>query len=212
MNKFMEMSDQYLIDTYFPNVYQKTVFSIDFQRIRDKEISVLSFDVDDTIVPLEGYAIDKATVTFFERLKFYGFFIWLISNNIDDKRVSHFAARLGVPYIANAKKPRVAPFYEIITQYQREHEGIVLQPEQMAHIGNSMLSDVACGNIFGATTCLVRNVGKLSKAIRMIHPEEKKLQKALEMRGIWRKHHLQESHDQYYQLNERPRCAEYQKY
>ena len=70
----------------------------------------------------------------------------------------------------------------------------------MMHTGNSILSDVASGNVFGATTCLVRNTGKLSRVVRIVRPKERELCHELERRGLWRKHHFSVKGDQYYQL------------
>ena len=203
MSKFKEMTDQYLRDTYVPDVYQKTVFSIDFERLWQHGIRMLSFDVDDTIVPLEGFSLDKATVTFFEKLKTRGFSVYLVSNNLIEKRIELFAERLRLPYIAHAKKPSLAAFNEIRALHQLK-TGAAIEPGQMAHIGNSLLSDVGSGKTFGALTCLVRNIGNLTRIIKIVRPEERELRHELEKRGIWVKHHQNVRHDQYYQLGELP--------
>ena len=203
MSKFEEMSSQYLRETYVPNVYQKTIFSIDYSRLQEAGIKLISFDIDDTIVALEGNSIDKATVTLFEKLKMMGFFLVIISNNISDKRVKHFSEQLGIDGIANADKPSLDCFRMILDKYEKKYNERIT-PANMAHIGNSILSDVASGNTFGVTTCLVRNVGNLIKIIKIVRPAEKELQNELKKRGIWVKHHQNERHDQYYQLGELP--------
>ena len=203
MNKFEEMSSQYLRETYVPDVYQKTIFSIDFSRLQEAGIKLISFDIDDTIVALEGHSIDKATVTLFEKLKMMGFSLVMISNNVSESRVLHFSKKLGIDGIANADKPSLDCFRTIIDRYEKTHNEKIT-PREMAHIGNSLLSDVASGNTFGVTTCLVRNVGNLIKVIKIVRPAERELRDVLEKRGIWVKHHQNERHDQYYQLGELP--------
>lgn len=204
MSKFEEMSDQYLRETYVPDVYQKTIFSIDYLRLKEAGIRILTFDMDDTIKALEGNDVDKATVTLFEKLKAMGFVIAVISNNTSEKRVARIAERLGVEGIHHAEKPSLDCFREIVANYNRKHIIQKITPKEMAHIGNSLLSDVASGNAFGTTTCLVRNIGALVRVIKLVRPDEKELQHELEKRGIWVKHHQQAHHDQYYQLGERP--------
>ena len=207
MNKFEEMSSQYLRETYVPDVYQKTIFSIEYSRLKEAGIKLISFDIDDTIVALEGNSIDKATITLFEKLKMMGFSLVMISNNISSKRVQHFSEKLGIDGIARAEKPSVECFRTIIDKYEKTNHANIT-PANMAHIGNSLLSDIASGNTFGVTTCLVRNVGNLIKVYKIFRPAERELRAELKARGIWVKHHQKERHDQYYQLGE---CPAYRK-
>ncbi|MCI8537529.1 MAG: hypothetical protein HFF18_02565 [Oscillospiraceae bacterium] len=79
----------------------------------------------------------------------------------------------------------------------------------MAHVGNSQINDVAGGNAFGITTCLVRRAGKVTKVVNAaekigLPTEGQKLRKELKKRGLWRKHHKENKGDQYYQLGEVP--------
>lgn len=100
-----------------------------------------------------------------------------------------------------AGKPRTDSLQQILDAYYHLH-GETIIPRQMMHTGNSILSDVASGNVFGATTCLVRNIGKLGRVIRIVRPKERELCHELERRGLWRKHHVRVKGDQYYQLGE----------
>ena len=78
----------------------------------------------------------------------------------------------------------------------------------MAHIGNSMRDDILGGNRFGITTCLVRINGYVMKVvkgvgIRLGVPTKGQLiRERLLEHNLWRKHHLIERGDQYYQLGE----------
>lgn len=203
MNRFTTMSDDYLRKTYVPDIYQKNICAIDYQRLKNAGIKVISFDIDDTIAGLEDFNPPKTTVTLFEQLKLMGFELVLLSNTKFDSRAERFGTRLGVEYIAHAHKPRITGLEEVQSRYLQKH-GIPLQKSQMAHIGNSIMSDVGSGNTFGVITGLVRNEGNLIKVSKLVITEGKALRHELKKRGIWRKHHKYQHHDQYYQLGELP--------
>lgn len=203
MNPFKTMSDEYLRKTYVPDIYQKDVFAIKYKKLLDAGIKFLSFDIDDTIAAMENATPPKAATTLFENLKNMGFELMLLTNN-RDSRAAVFAKKLGIPgqYIARAEKPAAGHFAEM----QRM---CGLEKSQMAHVGNSITDDVAGGNVFGITTCLVRRVGNLTWwggkiALLVGQNEGHELREELKKRGIWHKHHQYEDGDQYYQLGEEP--------
>ena len=167
MKHYHEMTNLYLREVYVPDVYQKSIFTVDYERLWGCGIRLLTFDVDDTIVPLERHTVDKMTVALFEKLKMMGFTIYLISNNHSEHRIQSISKRLGVPAISAAGKPRTDSLQQILDAYYQLY-GETIIPKQMMHTGNSILSDVASGNVFGATTCLVRNIGKLGRVIRIV--------------------------------------------
>lgn len=199
MSKFKDMSDDYLRRNYVPAVYQPSIYAIDYQKLKDAGIKLISFDLDDTIADLIASDPPKAAITLFEDLKRMGFELMLLSNSWD-ARVGNFADKLGISgnYIPRAEKP-------LTTHFQTMQDRFGVEKGQMAHIGNSMLDDVAGGNVFGVTTCLVRRAGVTGRIIAgkpVKKTEGQKLRKILTERGIWRKHHLQDEGDQYYQLGE----------
>lgn len=205
MNQYKTMTDEYLRKTYVPDVYQKSIFSIDYQQLKNAGIKLISFDIDDTIVPIEKQKPTKAAITLFDQLKLMGFEIFLVSNANDD-RVQHFGDLLNVSCISKASKPHIDSF-EQIRQMYTEMNNTDIYPAEMAHVGNSMIKDVATGNTYGVTTCLVRDVGKIPTTGRKLNPfktEGEQLRKVLLERGIWRKHHLKAPNDQYYQLEDTP--------
>lgn len=203
MNQYKTMSDEYLRKTYVPDVYQKSIFSIDYTQLKNAGIKLISFDIDGTIAPITQHSPEIAVVTLFEKLKFMGFEIFLLSN-ANDNRVKRFAKKLKVDGVARAEKPYISGFEAIQNMYKEKCD-IEIAPEQIAHVGNHIIKDVGFGNTFGVTTCLVRNIGKIVHPKSMLNPkksERQKLREVLLKRGIWRKHHLNAPDDQYYQLEE----------
>ena len=195
MSKFEDMSDDYLKRNYVPDVYQPSIYAIDYEKLKAHGIKVISFDIDDTISPLEDRGEPpKIAITKFEDLKKMGFDLILLTN-AGKSRGELFAKALGVPYIVRAEKPSTAHFEKILDRFG-------IEKNQMAHVGNSMTSDVAGGNAFGVTTCMVRKMGKAATLYRGEGPQ---IRKVMKERNIWRKHHKYEKGDQYYQLGETPK-------
>lgn len=201
MSKFKDMPDDYLRHNYVPDVYQPSIYKIDYQKLKDAGIKLLSFDIDDTIADLVELNPPKEAKTLFEHLKAMGFDVMLLSNALDN-RAANFAKKLGIEgkYIARAEKP-------LISHFSKLQETYGLEKSQMAHIGNSIMDDVAGGNVFGITTCLVRRAGVIAglpQKVPGVETTGQKLRKELKKRGIWRKHHKYYDGDQYYQLGETP--------
>lgn len=202
MSKFKDMSDDYLRHNYVPRVYQPSIYKIDYQKLWDAGIRFLSFDIDDTIADLIDPNPPKEAKTLFEHLKAAGFKVMLLSNTWDE-RAANFAKKLGIEgeYIPRAEKP-------LVSHFAKMQELCGLDKSQMAHIGNSLMDDIAGGNVFGITTCLVRRAGitsGLPQKIPGVQTRGQKLRKELKKRGFWRKHHKYVEGDQYYQLGETPK-------
>lgn len=205
MSNYGHMSDDYLKKMYVPDVYQPSIHTIDFAKLREHGITVISFDIDDTIAPsLVLNGPPKSTIVKFAEFKEMGFKTILLTNNPRKGRAKHYEEVLGIPCIRKAQKPGTANFEKIQAIFN-------VEKEQMAHVGNSMTRDVAGGNSFGITTCLVRDMGMAAEIGNEIRGDlgfkssGQKLRKVMLKRNIWRKHHKYEDGDQYYQLGETPK-------
>ena len=200
--------------TYVPDVYQEDIYRIDYARLKENGIKLISFDIDDTI---DDSFINKLqanapglTVTMPDKarelvqgLKAMGFTVVLLTNA--QQELAEGACKdLGADYcIARARKPEISGFEMIASRYG-------VDKSQMAHVGNSMRADIAGGNKYGVTTCLVRRAGTSMKIVKFVSntlgvPTKGHLiRERLLERNMWRKHHVYHPGDQYYQLGEEP--------
>lgn len=206
-------SDDELL-TYVPDVYQEDIYRIDYAKLKEHGIKLISFDIDDTIDDnfinkLEANA-PMLTVTMPDKarelvrgLRAMGFTVVLLTNA--QQELAEGACKdLGADYcVARARKPETSGFETIAGNYG-------VDCSQIAHVGNSMRADVAGGNKYGVTTCLVRRAGTSMKLVKFVSntlgvPTKGHLirEKLLE-RNMWRKHHVYRHGDQYYQLGEEP--------
>lgn len=182
-SKWNSMTDEFLRSNYVPDVYQKDIYSIDYDLLKINGINTLSFDIDETIAGNKEQKPDKTVITLFENLKQKGFKIILLTNaNYDRAKI--FIKDLNLPCIYNAKKPLMNNFNKILNINK-------IKPNQMIHIGNNQFDDVAGGNSTGIFTCLIENKSGTKKPL-----EEQKLQQELIKRKIM-------NYNKFYQFKKR---------
>lgn len=208
--ELLEMSEDEL-RLFVPDVYQKDIYHISYEMLKEKGIKLLSYDIDDTIddvlmnniqarTPLK-FSMPKEAKKLVDKLHSMGFIVVLITNAIPEIALGAHSQLGTDDYIARAEKPETISFENMLEKYN-------LHKSQMAHIGNSMRDDVCGGNRAGITTCLVRRNGwamglaKKMKTLAGSTTRGKLIREKLAQKGIWHKHHIKEKGDQYYQLGE----------
>lgn len=206
------MSNDELKATFIPKVYQKDIYSIDYGRLKEKGIDLISFDIDDTIadsiinkvtsrIPFVKVPMPDEAKELFGKLKKMGFTVTLLTN-AREKLAREVCNTLGADdYIAKAQKPETKNFEEMMRRYGKTSS-------QMAHVGNNICEDIAGGNRAHVTTCLVRRAGYCLKVVKAIGkvvdlPTKGDLVRQ-KLEGQWSKHHRFYQGDQYYQLGEEP--------
>lgn len=211
---------------YVPDVYQKSIYRINYVKLKEKGIKLLSFDVDDTIndclldniegkVPFLNVKMPKDAIHLVQELKEMGFIVILMTNASVGIGEGAYESLNADGYISKANKPETASFERTLEKYH-------LEKNQMAHIGNSMRDDIVGGNRAGVTTCLVRRNGFAFKLYKTTLNKGLKLStrgqlivKKLEEKGMWHKHHARIKGDQYYQIDEvqrySPKFKKYEK-
>ena len=122
-----------MFDYFFPDRYIASTYVIDFEKLYEKGVRGLIFDIDNTLVP-HGAPADKRAVELFARLKKIGFRCCLISNN-QEPRVKMFNEKIQVDYIYNAHKPSTK-------NYRRAMEIMGTKEESTVFIGDQLFTDV----------------------------------------------------------------------
>lgn len=140
------------MEVYVPDMYQKSIYAIDYQKLYSRGIKCLLFDLDNTLVPVKMKTPSKKIKTLFNELKEKGFKIIIFSNS-KKNRLKPFKDELEVDCAASARKPFKKKFLRVLDEYG-------YQINEVAIIGDQMLTDVVGGNKIGITTILVNPVGK----------------------------------------------------
>ena len=135
------------MDKYVPDIYQKSIYTINYDQLFSRGIRCLLFDLDNTLVPIDVKTPSEDIKKLFDKLKKMGFKI-IIFTNSRSKRVKPFKNILEVDCCPFACKPFSKKFLSIIKVYD-------LKFSEVAIIGDSMMDDIYGGNKVGITTILI---------------------------------------------------------
>lgn len=134
------------MEKYLPNMYQKDIFHINYDKLKEKGIKYLLFDLDNTLATIKEDKPSPKVKKLITNLK-KDFTVILVSNSLK-KRVSAFASSLDIPYFSFAMKPCGFVYRRIKRKFE-------FQPWQMAMIGDQLMSDIRFGNKHHLFTILV---------------------------------------------------------
>ena len=124
-----------------------TIVNITPDILRQHQLKGLVLDVDETLVPLKQREIPDEVVTWVKTIRQVAS-LWLVSNNISETRIGGIARKLDLPYLASARKPSRKKLRQAVQKMD-------LPTEQVAMVGDRLLTDVLAGNRLGMFTILV---------------------------------------------------------
>ena len=84
------------MNIFYPDIYAKNIYTINYNKLKDKGIKCLVFDLDNTLVPVKAKMTTREVETFIRRLRQNKFTVILMSNS-PKKRVSLFKKSLDIP-------------------------------------------------------------------------------------------------------------------
>lgn len=140
------------MERFMPDIYQKSIYTIDYSKLWLRGIKCLMFDLDNTLVPSSVKAPTKKNIELFKDLKELGFKI-IIFSNANKSRVKPFKDILNVDCFASATKPFKRKFLKVLSEYNYNINDVAL-------IGDQLLTDVIGGNNVGITTVLINPISK----------------------------------------------------
>ena len=70
------------MNIFYPDIYAKNIFEIDYEKLKSKGIKCLVFDLDNTLVPVRSSVADEKVKALFATLKKQKFTIILMSNSL----------------------------------------------------------------------------------------------------------------------------------
>lgn len=140
------------MEIYVPDVYQKSIETINYKKLKERGIKCILFDLDNTLVPYHEDRPTKKLRDFFKSLKKQGFKIIIFSNS-GAKRLSPFKEELEVDVCPRAFKPSTKKFYAVMETYG-------FSESEVAIIGDQFFTDILGGNKVGITTILINPICK----------------------------------------------------
>ena len=120
----------------------KTVFEINYDKLKEDGIKVIAFDLDSTVMKSKSGEFSQEILSMFENLK-KDFSLIIISNNNNPEYIAKAVGQIDFPVIAPAKKPSTC----ISKAFLKEHG---INPKEMVMVGDRPLTDILFGKILGA--------------------------------------------------------------
>ncbi|SDI34970.1 YqeG family HAD IIIA-type phosphatase [Natribacillus halophilus] len=136
-----------MLASMMPDQFAESIYEIDRDELREKGIKGVITDLDNTLVAWDRMDATPELLRWLEELQNEGLKITIVSNN-KKKRVRTFSEPTGVSFIHSAKKPLKRAF-------RRATREMGLQTDEVAVIGDQILTDVLGGNRGGFYTILV---------------------------------------------------------
>ena len=168
------------MDVFVPDMYQKSIFTINYQTLKKRGISCLLFDLDNTICPIHSNEISKKVKDLFAYLEISGFKVIIISNSPKD-RVKPFKEKLNVDAAHSSVKPLKKKYKKIMKMYD-------FKDTDIAAIGDQLLTDVFGANRMGITSILINPISDVDASITKINRIiERKIYQNLEKKGFLKK-------------------------
>ncbi len=140
-----------MLDLFIPDIYQKSIYTINYKKLKKNGIKCLLFDLDNTIAPYKTNEPDKKVKELFANLE-NDFKIIIISNS-NKNRLRPFKEKLNVDTAYSSKKPLKGKYKKILSLYK-------FKIDEIACIGDQLLTDILGANRMGFTSILVNKVAK----------------------------------------------------
>lgn len=140
------------MEKYVPDVYQKSIYDINYKKLLNQGIKCIMFDLDNTLVPPNVKEPTTKVIELFNNLKKMGFRLIIFSNS-PKKRVEPFKNVLEVDCSASSRKPFKTKFLKVLSDYN-------YTITEVAIIGDQIMTDILGGNKIGILTILVNPVSK----------------------------------------------------
>lgn len=138
------------MDIFIPDLYYKSIYDINYKKLKQRNIKCLLFDLDNTIAPYSEDVPNQDIKELFHMLSCD--FKIIIMSNSTKKRLRPFKEILNVDTAYSSKKPFKFKYKKIMDIYG-------YKPEEMACIGDQIMTDIWGGNRVGSLTIFVNSIG-----------------------------------------------------
>ena len=139
------------MDIFIPDVYQKSIYTINYKKLKKSGIKCLLFDLDNTLVPYKTTKPDRKLKELFTLLD--QDFKVIIMSNSGKNRLRTFKEELNVDTAFNSHKPLKGKYKKIMELYK-------FKETEIAGIGDQILTDVYGANRMNFTSIFIDRINK----------------------------------------------------
>ena len=166
------------MNNFIPDIYVKNIYNIDYDKLKERNIKCLLFDLDNTMSLRSIDTPTKELKELFLRLEDMGFKVIIMSNS-SKKRLISFKEQLNVDTAYLSLKPLKMKYKKILKMFG-------YHVSEVAAIGDQVLTDVYGANKMGITSILVDKIDDDEIVFTKINRFfEKIILKKLYKRGIY---------------------------
>ena len=167
------------MDKFIPDMYQKSIYTIDYKKLKKRNIKCLLFDLDNTLVPYTESVPSTDVKELFHMLE--NDFKVIIFSNSGKKRLTPFKDILNVDTAFSSRKPMKKKYLKIMKLYGFE-------ANQIACIGDQIMTDILGANRVGCVSILINPIGSQEPPwTKFNRIWEKLVLKRLDKKGLFEK-------------------------
>ncbi len=167
------------MEKFIPDIYQKSIFNIDYEKLKSKGIKCILFDLDNTIAPVNIKAVDQELKDLFADIELLGIKVIILSN-ASKARVRPFKEGLNVDSSFNSRKPFKGKYKKVMEIYN-------FKDNEIACVGDQLLTDILGANRMGFVSILVNPISNIDLIGTKIHRIiEKRIFKKMEHQGLFK--------------------------
>ncbi len=149
------------MEQFRPDIYKKSIYDIDYEKLKSQGIRCLLFDLDNTLAPLDITVPDKKLMDLFLYLEDLGLKAIILSNS-SKKRVTPFKEKCNVDSSFHSHKPSKRKYEKIMKIYS-------FKDTEIACVGDQLLTDIFGANRMGFTSILVNPISKKDRSITKLN-------------------------------------------
>lgn len=135
-----------MLNLFVPKMYQKDIFSINYQKLKELGYKIIIFDLDNTIGSIKEKKCKEETVNFINKLS--NDFKIIVASNSLKQRVDTFSKELKCDTFSLSLKPTLKSIRKIHYKYKVPYTKMVM-------IGDQIMTDILVGNRKKLLTILV---------------------------------------------------------
>ncbi len=158
---------------FIPDLSCKSIMDIPLNVFQENGIKGILFDLDNTITEWHQNEVSPEASNWLKSLTEEGYQVCIVSNN-KKQRVAAVAEKLGLPYLCDAAKPAKHSYFKAAKLMN-------LPCENMAMVGDQILTDVLGGNRSGLFTIFVEYINPQEHwgTVHLIRPLERLVMKKI---------------------------------
>ena len=127
-----------------PRGVYPSVTSLDPKKLKEKGITLVLADLDNTLVPYKVLEPSNEVAAWMAALKEEGIDLFLLSNSRKPGRAQKFAQQVGIPYQGHSGKPKKAGYLKAMERMGRT-------PQETVMVGDQIFTDPLGANRAGVT-------------------------------------------------------------